>query len=93
MKEVCETVLSYVRTIGPEIGIHPELFANNDIHINSPESVFPKDEPSVDLETALCIISAICHLRIRNAPRTAKTARRGSSATWEDVSLRHGGED
>ena len=56
MKEACETVLSYVRSIGPEIGIHPELFANNDIHINFPESVTPKDEPSAGLETALCII-------------------------------------
>ncbi len=65
MREACETALSYVRSIGPEIGIHPELFANNDIHI-FPESVTPKDEPSAGLETALCIISAICHLRIRN---------------------------
>ena len=54
MKEACETVLSYVRSIG--IDIHPELFSNNDIHINFPESVTPKDEPSAGLETALCII-------------------------------------
>ena len=66
MKEAWETAFSYVRSIRPEIGIHPELFANNDIHINFPESVFPKDEPSVGLETTLCIISAIYHLRIRN---------------------------
>ena len=66
MKEACETALSYVRSIGPELGIHPEFFAENDIHIHFPESATPKDGPSAGIATALCIISAICHLRIRN---------------------------
>ena len=66
MKEACETALSYVRSVGPDLGINSEFFANNDIHIHFPESATPKDGPSAGIATALCIISAICKVRIRN---------------------------
>ena len=66
MKEACSTALSYVKSIGPEIGINPDFFAHNDIHIHFPESATPKDGPSAGIATVTCIISAICKLRIRN---------------------------
>lgn len=66
MKEACETALSYVKSIGPDLGINPVFFSNNDIHIHFPESATPKDGPSAGVATVLCIISAICKLRIRN---------------------------
>lgn len=66
MKEACETALSYVKSIGSDLGINPEFFSNNDIHIHFPEGATPKDGPSAGVATALCIISAICHVRIRN---------------------------
>ncbi len=66
MKEACETALSFIRSIGNDLGIHPEFFANNDIHVHFPEGATPKDGPSAGVATALCILSAICQLRIRN---------------------------
>ena len=66
MKEACETALSYVKSIGSELGINPEFFNTHDIHIHFPESATPKDGPSAGIATALCIISAICNVRIRN---------------------------
>lgn len=66
MKEACETALSYVKSIGPDIGINPEFFSRNDIHIHFPESATPKDGPSAGVATVMCILSAICKLRIRN---------------------------
>ena len=66
MKEACETALSYVKSIGSDLGIDPEFFANNDIHIHFPEGATPKDGPSAGVATSICIISAICHVRIRN---------------------------
>lgn len=66
MKEACETALSFIRSIGDTIGIHPEYFANNDIHVHFPEGATPKDGPSAGIATSLCILSAICNLRIRN---------------------------
>jgi ATP-dependent Lon protease len=66
MKEACETALSYVKSIGPDIGINPEFFSSNDIHIHFPESATPKDGPSAGVATTLVILSAICKLKIRN---------------------------
>ena len=66
MKEACETALSYVKSIGPSLGINPEFFSSNDIHIHFPESATPKDGPSAGVATVTCIISAICNVRIRN---------------------------
>lgn len=66
MKEACETALSYVKSIGPDLGINPEFFNTHDIHIHFPESATPKDGPSAGVATVLCIISAICKVRIRN---------------------------
>ncbi len=80
MKEACETALSYVKSIGPSLGINPEFFSNNDIHIHFPESATPKDGPSAGVATVLCIISAICNVRIRNdVAMTGEVDLRGNS--------------
>ncbi len=80
MKEACETALSYVKSIGSEVGINPEFFSNNDIHIHFPEGATPKDGPSAGVATALCILSAICHVRIRNdVAMTGEIDLRGNS--------------
>lgn len=80
MKEACETALSYVKSIGPDIGINPEFFSYNDIHIHFPESATPKDGPSAGVATVICIISAICKLRIRNdIAMTGEVDLRGNS--------------
>ena len=80
MKEACETALSYVKSIGDELGINPGFFSANDIHIHFPESATPKDGPSAGVATALCIISAICQVRIRNdVAMTGEIDLRGNS--------------
>ncbi len=80
MKEACETALSYVKSIGNDLGINPEFFSYNDVHIHFPESATPKDGPSAGIATALCIISAICHVRIRNdVAMTGEIDLRGNS--------------
>lgn len=80
MKEACETALSYVKSIGPDLGINPDFFSNNDIHIHFPESATPKDGPSAGVATVMCIISAICKVRIRNdVAMTGEVDLRGNS--------------
>jgi len=80
MKEACETALSYVKSIGPDLGIESEFFSSHDIHIHFPESATPKDGPSAGVATALCIISAICNVRIRNdVAMTGEIDLRGNS--------------
>ncbi len=80
MKEACETALSYVKSIGPDLGINPEFFNSHDIHIHFPESATPKDGPSAGVATVMCIISAICKVRIRNdVAMTGEVDLRGNS--------------
>lgn len=80
MKEACETALSYVKSIGPELGINPEFFSTHDIHIHFPESATPKDGPSAGVATVMCIISAVCGVRIRNdVAMTGEVDLRGNS--------------
>lgn len=80
MKEACSTALSYVRSIGTELGINPEFFSDHDIHIHFPEGATPKDGPSAGVATVMCIISAICNVRIRNdVAMTGEVDLRGNS--------------
>jgi ATP-dependent Lon protease len=80
MKEACETALSYVKSIGTELGINPDYFGNHDIHIHFPEGATPKDGPSAGVATAICILSAITNVRIRNdVAMTGEIDLRGNS--------------
>lgn len=80
MKEATETALSYVKSIGPELGICPNYFATHDIHVHFPESATPKDGPSAGIATALVILSAITNTRIRNdVAMTGEIDLRGNS--------------
>ena len=80
MKEACSTALSYVKSKGEELGINPEFFSENDIHIHFPEGATPKDGPSAGVATVMCIISAICKVRIRNdVAMTGEVDLRGNS--------------
>ncbi len=66
MKEACETALSYVKSIGPELGINPEFFSTHDIHIHFPESATPKDGPSAGIAVTTAMISALCGIPVKN---------------------------
>lgn len=80
MKEACSTALSYVRSIGPDLGINPDFFTENDIHIHFPEGATPKDGPSAGVATVMVILSAICKVRIRNdVAMTGEVDLRGNS--------------
>ncbi|MFA6874059.1 MAG: endopeptidase La [Bacilli bacterium] len=80
MKEACETALSYVKSIGPSLGINPLYFDSHDIHIHFPESATPKDGPSAGVATAMVILSAITNIRVRNdVAMTGEIDLRGNS--------------
>ena len=80
MKEATETALSYVKSIGPELGIDPEFFATHDIHVHFPESATPKDGPSAGVATACVILSAVTDTKIRNdVAMTGEIDLRGNS--------------
>jgi ATP-dependent Lon protease len=73
MRESAETALSFVQSIGAEIGIDPRAFQRYDIHLHVPEGATPKDGPSAGVTMAACLASLL----------TGKPARADLAMTGE----------
>lgn len=66
MKESAIIGISYVRSVGSENQIQPEVFKENDFHIHIPEGAVPKDGPSAGITMATALFSAITGRKVRS---------------------------
>jgi ATP-dependent Lon protease len=65
MRESAQAALTYTRSQVAVLGIAPERFEHQDIHIHLPEGAVPKDGPSAGATLATALISAFTERPIR----------------------------
>jgi len=79
MKESIDAAASYVRSIGPTIGVKPPRFDKWDIHVHVPEGATPKDGPSAGVAMVASIVSVLTQIPVRkDVAMTGEITLRGS---------------
>ncbi len=73
LRESAQIALSYIRSQSDRLGIDPNFFHGNDIHVHIPAGGIPKDGPSAGITICMALISLL----------TGRPARRDTAMSGE----------
>jgi len=65
MKESIEAARTVMRSRAKSLGINPEMFEKNDMHIHMPEGATPKDGPSAGAAITTAMVSVFTSIPVR----------------------------
>src|SRR5262245_12919160 len=78
MKESAQAALSLVKSRAESLGINPDIFKKNDLHIHIPAGAIPKDGPSAGVTLFVALVSLLTGRRVsKDVAMTGEISLRG----------------